>query len=298
MKSISNEIDGNLVFTSPTVTTSAYLSIGDDVNLTSDAAVMNFGADGDVSLTHVPDAGLLLNSSGQLQFRDNAIKISSTSDGQLDIDADTEIEIATSTVDLNGDLDVSQDVKVGTSLQTATIDYTDGDLAITIADGGAITTSGNATITGNLTVNGNISGGNVTASSLAADNISAGDDAVSITTSSGAITVTSAAALNLNPASGSAIVLDGTINVDAGVITNATSITSATQVASTSLKTPLIEYTDGDDAMTIADGGAVTFGQEAQFSSGLQSGGSVETATIDYTDGDLAITIANGGGVT
>jgi len=43
----------------------------------------------------------------------------------------------------------------------------------------------------------------------------------------------------------------------------------------------LIEYTDGDDAMTIADGGAVTFGQEAQFSSGLQSGGSVETATID-----------------
>ena len=121
---------------------------------------------------------------------------------------------------------------------------------------------------------------------------------MSITTSSGAITVTSAAALNLNPASGSAIVLDGTINVDAGVITNATSITSATQVASTSLKTPLIEYTDGDDAMTIADGGAVTFGQEAQFSSGLQSGGSVETATIDYTDGDVAMTIADGGAVT
>ena len=50
--------------------------------------------------------------------------------------------------------------------------------------------------------------------------------------------------------------------------------------------------------MTIADGGAVTFSQEAQFSSGVQTAGSIETATIDYTDGDLAITIADGGGVT
>jgi hypothetical protein len=64
------------------------------------------------------------------------------------------------------------------------------------------------------------------------------------------------------------------------------------------LQTPLIEYTDGDDAMTIADGGAVTFGQEAQFSSGIQTAGSIETATIDYTDGDLAITIADGGAIT
>ena len=45
-------------------------------------------------------------------------------------------------------------------------------------------------------------------------------------TSAGALTITSAAALNLNPTSGSAIVLDGTINVDAGVVTGATSITS------------------------------------------------------------------------
>ena len=45
-------------------------------------------------------------------------------------------------------------------------------------------------------------------------------------TSAGALTITSAAALNLNPTAGSAIVLDGTINVDAGVVTGATSITS------------------------------------------------------------------------
>jgi hypothetical protein len=45
-------------------------------------------------------------------------------------------------------------------------------------------------------------------------------------TSSGALSVTSAAALNVTPAAGSAIVLDGTISVDAGVVTGATSITS------------------------------------------------------------------------
>ena len=51
------------------------------------------------------------------------------------------------------------------------------------------------------------------------------------------------------------MIIDGTIDIDAGVITGATSITTGTQVASTSVLTPLIEFTDGDNAMTIADGG-------------------------------------------
>ena len=40
------------------------------------------------------------------------------------------------------------------SIRTALIEFTDGDDAITIADGGAITTSGDATVTGNLVVGG------------------------------------------------------------------------------------------------------------------------------------------------
>ncbi|MBT4369026.1 MAG: hypothetical protein HOD18_00595, partial [Candidatus Marinimicrobia bacterium] len=270
-QTVTGNVTASATVSAEQLTSTDDLTIGDDLNLASDAAVLSLGEDGDVTLTHVQDTGILLGDSRQMQFRDNALKISSTIDGQLDIDADTEVEITANTVDLNGALDVSGNVTVGESLQTATIDYTDGDLAITISDGGAVTTSGD------LTVGGTISGGNITASSLMANDIVAGDGAVSISTSSGAITLTSAAALNLNPATGSAIVLDGTVNVDAGVVTGATSITSVTQVASTSLQTPLIEYTDGDDAMTIADGGAVTFGQEAQFSAGIQTAGSVET---------------------
>ena len=58
-------------------------------------------------MTHVADTGLMLNAAMQLRFRDSAILIGSSQDGQLDIDADTEVEITTTTLDLNGALDVS-----------------------------------------------------------------------------------------------------------------------------------------------------------------------------------------------
>jgi len=46
-------------------------------------------------------------------------------------------------------------------------------------------------------------------------------------TSSGALTITSAAALNLNPAGGYGVVLDGTVNVDAGLVTGVAGIFEA-----------------------------------------------------------------------
>ena len=44
--------------------------------------------------------------------------------------------------------------------------------------------------------------------------------------SAGVLTLDSGAAINIEPAAGSAILLDGTISVDAGVVTGATSVTS------------------------------------------------------------------------
>jgi len=58
-----------------------------------------------------------VDGAQKVQFRDAAIYINSSADGQLDIVADTEIQIATATVDLNGNLDVS-----GTALVTGTLD--------------------------------------------------------------------------------------------------------------------------------------------------------------------------------
>ena len=62
----------------------------DDLNLTSDAAVISFGTNSEVTLTHVHNDGLLLNTDMQLQFRDSAINIRSDADGDLDINADDE----------------------------------------------------------------------------------------------------------------------------------------------------------------------------------------------------------------
>ena len=78
-------------------------TFANDVSLLSDAAVLNFGADSEVNLTHVADTGLLLNSDNVLQFRDSALNIGSSVNGQLDIAADVELEITTPTVALNTD---------------------------------------------------------------------------------------------------------------------------------------------------------------------------------------------------
>ena len=80
---------------------------GDDVTLISDAAVLKFGANAEVTLTHVHNDGLLLNADMQLQFRDSAINIRSDADGDLDINADDEVEINSTLIDVNGNLDVS-----------------------------------------------------------------------------------------------------------------------------------------------------------------------------------------------
>lgn len=56
---------------------------------------------------------LSVSTNDKVQFRDAAIYINSSTDGQLDIVADTEIQLAATTVDLNGVLDVSGNIVVG-----------------------------------------------------------------------------------------------------------------------------------------------------------------------------------------
>ena len=108
--------------------------IGDDVNLLSDGSVLSFGASsGNVSLTHVIDTGLLLNSSRVIQFRDSAISIGSPTDGDLDINADDEIELNSTLVDVNANLDVSGTIVSGGTL-TATTSIGIGSAVLTEAE--------------------------------------------------------------------------------------------------------------------------------------------------------------------
>ena len=56
---------------------------------------------------------ILVASTEKLQFRDTAIYINSSTDGQLDLVADTEIQIAATTIDINGNADISGNLGIG-----------------------------------------------------------------------------------------------------------------------------------------------------------------------------------------
>ena len=109
------------VGTNLTVTGDA--SVGDDLSLASDGAILNFGADSDVNLTHVADTGLLLNSTRQLQFNDASQNINAPSATVLDINATDEVEINATELEFNGttaDINANLDVS-GTSTLTGNV---------------------------------------------------------------------------------------------------------------------------------------------------------------------------------
>ena len=82
----------------------------------ADGAVINLGDDQDVTLTHVENTGVLLNSTNQLQFGDSGTYIHQSADGVLDLVADTEIEINATTIDINGAVEISGNATVGGTL--------------------------------------------------------------------------------------------------------------------------------------------------------------------------------------
>ena len=112
----------------------------------ADGAVVGLGADQDVTLTHVENTGILLNSTRQLQFGDSGTYIHQSADGVLDLVSDTEVEINGNEIDINGAVDISSTLGVtgavtadaGISIDNITIDGTEidlssGDLTIDVA---------------------------------------------------------------------------------------------------------------------------------------------------------------------
>ena len=204
----------------------------------------------------------------------------------LDIDGATDIGAAI----VDADLFVIDDGASGTNRKTAAsrIKTYIADVTLTTAAQTNITSVGTLTAldVDNININGN-----------------------TITASSGAV--------NITPAGGSAIVLDGTVNVDAGVVTGVTSLTSnailiadagtigsasstsAITVASTGIVTFVDDILIKDagtignasvaDVMSLASTGIVTFKDDII----IKDGG-----TIGATSATTAITIASSGIVT
>ena len=106
---------------------------------------------------------ILVASTEKLQFRDTAIYINSSTDGQLDLVADTEIQIAATTIDINGNVDISGTLTIGSAgisetelevldgltVSTTEVNILDGDTSATsttVADADRVVLNDNGTM--------------------------------------------------------------------------------------------------------------------------------------------------------
>ncbi len=111
----------------------------------ADGAVVAFGDDGEVTLTHTADVGLLLSDASgvgvtKLMFGDAATFIQQSTNGQLDIDGDVEVEITGPIVDINAStsVNISNDLKLDSD--ACVLGFGDGnDVTLThYADNGLV----------------------------------------------------------------------------------------------------------------------------------------------------------------
>jgi hypothetical protein len=179
------DADAELEITAPVVDINASTSvnISNDLKLDSDSSVLSFGADDDVSLTHIADTALRFNSSIGLQFRDGDLSVSSPSDGVLAIAADTEVDITASNIDINGNADISGSLNVGsTTMSTAKVSDLTNNRVVIVGTSGELEDDANFTFDGtNLAVTGGI---DVTGD-LDVDNVNVNGNTVSTTNSNG-----------------------------------------------------------------------------------------------------------------
>jgi len=82
----------------------------------ADGAVIGLGDDQDVTLTHVADTGVLLNSTNKIQFNDASQFIHGSSATVLSLGATDEIDLTATAIDINGTADISGNTTVGGTL--------------------------------------------------------------------------------------------------------------------------------------------------------------------------------------
>ena len=183
------DADGELEITAPIVDINASTSvnISNDLKLDSDSAIIGFGADNDVTLTHIADTALRLNSSMGIQFRDGDLSVSSPSDGVLALAADTEVDITATTIDINGNADISGSLNVGsTTMSTAKVSDLTNNRIVIAGTSGELEDDANFTFDGTtfaVTAAVDVTG------DLDVDNVNVNGNTISTTDSNGDLTL-------------------------------------------------------------------------------------------------------------
>ncbi len=235
---------------------------GDDVKLLSDSAVLSFGADSDTTLTHTDGTGLTLNSTNKLLFRDTGLYINSSTDGQLDLVADTEIQIAATTIDINGAIAMDGAITGATNITLS------GEL-----DAATLDISGNADIDGTLeadaiTINGTAIGSIYGVVAGSSSIVTTGAlDSGSITSGFGTIDTGSSAITTTGLISG------GSLDID-DVLINGTTI----------------GHTDDTDLLTLTSGVLTVAGELDATTLDISGNADIDgTTNLDAVDIDGAV---------
>lgn len=258
------------------------LGVAGSVSMKADSVVLSMGVNSEISLTHVHDTGILLNGASEFQFRDSGLKLHSSANGQLDVDADVELELTAPTVQI-------------AAATLADLDVGGFDLDAT----GAISLSGSST--GEIQLGGAL---DVDAASVAID--TAGTGAFR---SAGALTL-SGSALDID-ASGGAIAIDASaaLSLDAGAASNFSVSAGGLTVLSTGDAASFTVAADGaGEDLTIEQTGAVDAGVLIQAagtgadaiklnaSAGSIDIDSADNITIDAAD-DISLTTTSADGL-
>jgi hypothetical protein len=283
------------------------LIVGDDVKLLTDSAVLSLGVGSDATLTHDGTTGLTIAANPVIVDSGDALTLDAHTGIHIFKDAGTEvlrftegnsgdvtIKLATNGKDLiftdHGDatglkvLDAAAGINVPGEVQTTKIAYTDGDDALTIADGGGVTTSGTFE-----------SGGAATLASLvctAAGTFGGGYGATGATISTAGVIQANGAITSDGAVTGAT--LAGTVSTAAqNSITSASSLATVGTITSGTWQGTKVAsaYLDDQTAhlnITQSFTGAKTFGAATQFNSTV-------TVGVDDTGYDVQLFGATSG---
>jgi len=218
---------------------------------------------------------ILVASTEKLQFRDTALYINSSTDGQLDIVADTEVQIAATTIDINGNVDISGTLTIGSAgISEAELEVLDGltvtTTEVNILDGDTTASSTTVADADRVVMNDNGTMVQVAVTDLAAyfdDEITAMPNLVTTA-------ATTVGALN----SGSITSGFGTIDTGSSAITTTGLITGGSlDIDDVLINGSNIGHTDDTDLITVANG-LVTVAGEISVTT-LDIGGTNVTST-------------------
>jgi hypothetical protein len=234
------------------------ITIG-DATAGTDIAVTFDGETADGVLTWMEDEDyfkfsddILMNSTERLNFGDTGTYIFQSIDGQLDIVADTEVQIAATTIDINGAVDISGALTLAGVTLAETISDTVGAMVTSNTESGITVTYDDADNTLDFTVgtlNQNTTGNAATATALETARTIGGTSFDGTANIAVALSATATALATARTIHG--VSFDGTANID---LSEVISDTVGAMVTSNTESGITVTYDDADNTLDFTIG--------------------------------------------